>query len=205
MKRTTVRAIYRAIRNYPRSAGASVRNIHRILTKNEKGKSRRSLSSVKLAIARAVKNGSIRAPKGWPGFRGIDSSRNQRGQSVRRRGRPPMSRGRSKSSMRRGSRARKARSLSKRSRRARSLSKRNSRRGRARSVGKRGARSRGRQVRSVRFRYKKRGRSCRRPRRVVVSNSNNSSRANISDNYNSAENSEGETTSIWKTYPCIIS
>lgn len=69
----TVRAIYKAIKVYPSSAGASVRDICRNINKDEpEGKARRSLSSVKMAISRAVRTGSIRAPKGWHGFRGID-------------------------------------------------------------------------------------------------------------------------------------
>lgn len=71
-KRTTVTAIYNAIGKYPRSSGASVRDIHRFVTKREKGRVQRSLSSIKQAIARAVRRGSIRAPKEWRGFRGIN-------------------------------------------------------------------------------------------------------------------------------------
>ncbi|KAL8604229.1 hypothetical protein ACOMHN_014797 [Nucella lapillus] len=78
-KRTTVRAVHTAIQKYPRSQGASVREIYRLITKSEPEKTKRSVSSVKVAIARAVRTGSIRAPKGWPGFPGIPMRDNKAG------------------------------------------------------------------------------------------------------------------------------
>ncbi|KAK7507424.1 hypothetical protein BaRGS_00001359 [Batillaria attramentaria] len=71
---TTGRAVTTALRRYPTRAGATIQQIHRLLVKKDRARKlrrTRTVASVKLALARAVKRGSIKPPKGWNGFRGL--------------------------------------------------------------------------------------------------------------------------------------